>query len=395
MKCLISQNKYFKEEYQRGDLKFATSAFHAYAHGWTSPNRCATKQHRVDAINLKSSHGNEIRCNNAACSTEVKFNTAQGRFKEALDTLQRLHSQDPTFTYGYFSRQWERQKATQLAAMDDCGAQEKLEQHLIALFDLEEQVKDVLNELSCLRRKRRGNWTEEEMALFLTLPASIVELDMVVEEVGVKAQALICVRLAKMRLYEAKVGIVEAQKKWDKEGQGTNAQKGLRILMNKKQLIFKRKWTCYQDQVFQFNSIWLVSRILCPSLDEAKRLPFEDIFWNVGALAHPTEKWAVDPGTIEGIQAFLQHRSCSEELQRIGRKTQQMVFEALKTKDKLDGLLALYYHPEDGGIDLIELLQPGQRIAKDVWDRSYGYTTMTPEEVDFLIQLWEGGSSYQ
>jgi mRNA-degrading endonuclease RelE of RelBE toxin-antitoxin system len=122
---------------------------------------------------------------------------------------------------------------------------------------------------------------------------------------------------------------------------GTKAQKGLKILMNKKQLIFKNKWTSYQDQVSQFNSIRPVSRMVCPSLDEAKSLPFEDIFWNDGALAHPTEKWAVDPGTIEGIQAFLQHRSCSEELRRLGRETQQMVFEALKTEGKLDGLLAL------------------------------------------------------
>jgi hypothetical protein len=38
--------------------------------------------------------------------------------------------------------------------------------------------------------------------------------------IGRKAQALIRVRLAKMRLYEAKVGIAEAQKRWDKDGQG-------------------------------------------------------------------------------------------------------------------------------------------------------------------------------
>lgn len=61
----------------------------------------------------------------------------------------------------------------------------------------------------------------------------------------------------------------------------------------------------------------------------------------MGALSHPTEKWAIDPGTIEGIQAFLLHRACSEELRRIGRETQQMVHEALKTEEKLDGLLAL------------------------------------------------------
>lgn len=90
------QNKYFGEERGR-DLRFATSAWHAYAHEWTcqlkynprlnkgwgltdgegneriwsdndpliAANRCATKQHRVDAIDLKSSHGNEVRCRNA------------------------------------------------------------------------------------------------------------------------------------------------------------------------------------------------------------------------------------------------------------------------------------------------------------------------------------------
>ncbi|KAH9809639.1 hypothetical protein DFH28DRAFT_1133000 [Melampsora americana] len=184
----VQKNEYFKEEYQRGDLKFATSAFHAYAHRWTCQLKYNPRLNKGHGLtdgegNDRICHGNEIRCNNAARSTEVKLNTAQGKFKVALDTLQRLQSQDPTFTYGYFSRQWEQQKATQLAAMDDCGAQEKLEQHLIALLDLEEQVKDAHNELSRLRRKRRGTRTEEDMALFLTLPASIVELEMEVEEV--------------------------------------------------------------------------------------------------------------------------------------------------------------------------------------------------------------------
>lgn len=37
---------------------------------------------------------------------------------------------------------------------------------------------------------------------------------------GPKARALIRVRLAKTKLYEAKVGIVVAQKRWDKHGWG-------------------------------------------------------------------------------------------------------------------------------------------------------------------------------
>jgi hypothetical protein len=79
----------------------------------------------------------------------------------------------------------------------------------------------------------------------------------------------------------------------------------------------------------------------CPSLDEAKRPPFKDNFWNLGVLTHPTERWAADPGSIEGIQAFLQQRSCREELRRIGREAQQMVLQALNMESKLDGLLAL------------------------------------------------------
>lgn len=94
-------------------------------------------------LNTKMMVGTDVKKNLfEGRSTQVKLNTAEGKCKVASDTLQRLQSQDPTFTYEYFSRQWERQKATQLAAMDDCGAQEKLEQHLIQLLDLEEQVKD-------------------------------------------------------------------------------------------------------------------------------------------------------------------------------------------------------------------------------------------------------------
>jgi hypothetical protein len=78
----------------------------------------------------------------AALSTEVKLNTAETRFKVASDTLIRLESQDSNYTYGYFSRQWERQKATQLAAMEEDGARKKLEDYLIELLDLEEQVKE-------------------------------------------------------------------------------------------------------------------------------------------------------------------------------------------------------------------------------------------------------------
>ncbi|KAH9808498.1 hypothetical protein DFH28DRAFT_1087717 [Melampsora americana] len=130
-------------------------------------------------------------------STELKLKIAEQKLAASSNTLQRLQARDISFTYGYFSSQWEQQRECQLAAI-----------------------------------KGRANQIEEEMEKFMSLPASIVAMENAIleiaEELGSpefcelqRATALIRVRLAKMKLYEAKVGIVEAQKKWDKEGQGT------------------------------------------------------------------------------------------------------------------------------------------------------------------------------
>ncbi|EGG02090.1 uncharacterized protein MELLADRAFT_91696 [Melampsora larici-populina 98AG31] len=177
---------------------------------------------------------------------------AEKRFDQASQTLQSLESQDASFTYGYFSDQWKRQREVQLAAMEEHGIQQKLEEHLVKLLNLEEQVKDA--------QKRRGTRTEAEMDKSLTLPSSIVSLKKAVADITLElgtpefnrlreptVEALIRVLLAKMKLYEAKVGIVEAQKKWDKGGQGTKAQQGLKTLMTKKQLMFRRKWESYES----------------------------------------------------------------------------------------------------------------------------------------------------
>lgn len=78
----------------------------------------------------------------AARSTEVKLKTAEAKLAASSNTLQRLQAKDISFTYGYFSSQWERQRECQLAAMEEGGVQERLEKHLIALLDVEEEVKE-------------------------------------------------------------------------------------------------------------------------------------------------------------------------------------------------------------------------------------------------------------
>ena len=72
----------------------------------------------------------------------MKLKTAESRFDLASETLERLESQDASLTYGYFLDQWKRQREVQLAAIEERGIQEKLEEYLVKLLDLEEQVKD-------------------------------------------------------------------------------------------------------------------------------------------------------------------------------------------------------------------------------------------------------------
>ncbi|KAH9811439.1 hypothetical protein DFH28DRAFT_1084985 [Melampsora americana] len=340
---------------------------------------------------LKASHRNEILHRNAVRSTTMKLRNAQKTFDMALRTLRRLESSKAEYTIGYFSEQWDRQRKCQLEAMADDG-QRQLEEDMSDLLDLEEKLAVAHSDLKRMQRKRRRQCTAIERDELLRLPSSIVALETAAQEVAQRmgtpefrnlmsktsttARCLIRVRLAQMKLYEAKVGIIEMQKRWDQSGWGTKNQQLLKKQMSKKQSIFKSKWASFKRQVDYYNETFQGrGRLICPSLEEAKRLSFEDTFWNVGPLSHPSEKWAVDAGTKEGIAAFLKYRSCNEEFRRIGRETRQMVHAALVTEEKLDALLVQCRSPwnaEDCGKPLIDMVAPGQRIAKDVWETNVG-----------------------
>ncbi|EGG05991.1 uncharacterized protein MELLADRAFT_87493 [Melampsora larici-populina 98AG31] len=211
--------------------------------------------------------------------------------------------------------------------------------------------------------------TQAKRDELLRLPSSIVALETAIRGVLVqlgstefqnlkdakdpKARVLIRIRLAKMKLYEAKVGIMVAQERWDRGGWGTNNQQGLKKTMTKKQLMFKQKWTLFKGQIDHYNGIirGRGTKLKCPLLDEAKKLDFEDSFWSLGPLSHPSERWAVDA------------------------ETRQMVLAALEIEQKLDELLARCHgewEDDNQGKDLIDLVAPGQRISKDVWKVNVG-----------------------
>ena len=75
-------------------------------------------------------------------SIEVKLKTAEQRLDVASETLEKLETQDDSYTWVYFTDMWDRQRQLQLAAMADGNAQQELEDRLVELLDLEAEVKD-------------------------------------------------------------------------------------------------------------------------------------------------------------------------------------------------------------------------------------------------------------
>jgi hypothetical protein len=76
--------------------------------------------------------------------------------------------------------------------------------------------------------------------------------------------------------------------------------------MNSKVKLLKQKWLSYNTKAEAYNEIYSPeAEMATPSLEEVKSMDLLDHFWNVGALTHLDEPWAVDIHAQEGILAFF------------------------------------------------------------------------------------------
>lgn len=120
---------------------------------------------------------------------------------------------------------------------------------------------------------------------------------------------------------------------------GTRRQQSMKRLMTSKQRTFNKKWRTFQIQANNFNTNFNPPEpIVCPDLVVARRLALDDPFWNIGALTHPNEPWAVDQNTQQGIQAYLDITHAQDELRRISRELRQALRWALQTDEKIKRL---------------------------------------------------------
>lgn len=190
-----------------------------------------------------------------------------------------------------------------------------------------------------------------------------------------QSREIIRVRVAKGKLYEAKVGIIELQRDWDEPRQGTRSQQRYKDLMNGKQKAFKQKHSAYIRQVKKYNNIsHRMDRLALPNLKTLKATPIEDDFWNIGHLSHPNEPWANDRNTRIGIEAFLTERSCQEELRRIAHEVRAMMRSAIQRYGRLQSLHNMTTKRWDphcpNRAHPIKMVHHSNLVSEKLWDES-------------------------
>ncbi|POV96465.1 hypothetical protein PSTT_15633 [Puccinia striiformis] len=369
-KGIIRRNQ-FPEHLEFNLLRFGTSVFHAYVHQWScqlrynprlnkgwgmsdgegmeriwaflSPLvrqlRYATKNHRLVALDIRASHHNDLGRTYA-----VHLLLARGKHIEQEKTKSSEILRQIELEFGHnlenLKGQWDRQRAIQLSVMETATKKEMLDQ-IEELVELEDKLHPK-KEADTVQSHRLEQIPE-------TLTFIEAEIGSLVAELGsenfrnlpgasnAQSKALIKLKVSKSKLYEAKVGVVEMQRKWDTGGSARYKKQ-----MNEKVRLLKNKWLAYDHRAKNYNSEFTLQTALeTPTLEEVKSFGMEDAFWNMGPVSHPNEPWAIDLNIQKGISAYLTLIHCQDELNRISREARQAVKWAIQRDKKMEIYTAL------------------------------------------------------
>ncbi|KAH9808508.1 hypothetical protein DFH28DRAFT_909370, partial [Melampsora americana] len=141
-----------------------------------------------------------------------------------LDELETKHGH----THAYLSAQWDCQQLIQAEVMADTNVHQ-LEKQIEELIKFEEDLQEAKEKRDHLQRRLRR--TPAENRILAGLPGHIAFLEEEVEQVSMElggdmfrdipdasdpsGRLLIQVKVAKSKLYKAKVGIIELSKRWE------------------------------------------------------------------------------------------------------------------------------------------------------------------------------------
>ncbi|KAH9809123.1 hypothetical protein DFH28DRAFT_934631 [Melampsora americana] len=356
------QRNLFHNERRAGRLKFGTSVFHSYVHEWACQLKYNPRlnkdwglsdgeAHRLCALNLRARHTNQIKRKQSISWLAKRLISSAKLYGESKKKLNALRTKNARYSEEYLKSQWNRQRDLQLRAIVQENSQ-VLATRIPSLVDLEDKQRDA--ELRHTHSKRPRNRTAAEKRKIANLQETIIiveeEIQEVVGELGgnhyrdipgartPKGRRLIRIRVAKSKLYGAMVDVHETQLRND-ERQGTRMQQRSKKMLRDKQATLKSKYTTYKTNVDKFNTEFpSADPIVCPVLEDIKKLQLADPFWDIGQLTHPNEAWATDEDTKVGIRAYLEMTHAHDELRRVGREVRQAIKWALVTQEKLSVL---------------------------------------------------------
>ncbi|KAA1088556.1 hypothetical protein PGT21_000257 [Puccinia graminis f. sp. tritici] len=212
---------------------------------WMGPLRYSSKKHRITALDMRSSHHNEVGKTRSVKRLLDRGLHVEKLLVESMNKLTEIREKH-NFTIEYLTEQWLRQRQCQLEAMET-----ESEREMIKL------VGDLTNK------------NQEEQERLELLPNTVTSLEeqieILVDELGSEAfrnlpgasdaqsKALIRLKISKSKLYEAKVGVCEVQRRWDQRGSGTRMQARFKKLMSSKMKHLKSKWTSYNQKALNYN----------------------------------------------------------------------------------------------------------------------------------------------
>jgi hypothetical protein len=143
-----------------------------------------------------------------------------------------------------------------------------------------------------------------------------------------------------------------------------------------------KKWFGYYNWATRCNSEFSPEvELETPTLEEVKCFEIENVFWNFGSIDHPSEPWAVDLDTKNGIQEYLEVIHCQEDLHQIAREARQAVKWAVELKNHKKLIVFMSCYRLIGEFPLVNMKNKRILMLKNfnrTWTLQLHYPTWCP-----------------
>ncbi|EGG11853.1 uncharacterized protein MELLADRAFT_88936 [Melampsora larici-populina 98AG31] len=284
-----------------------------------------------------------------------KKTEARQRLEEAEVTLKTLISPGdgcPGRDAAYLEGQWMAQRARHLDIIEESKSEKR--DKISLLLELEEGLHVSLKRLDSLQNARRRASTQAERRELVALPGTVVDFEerigAVANELGgnefrgmlgvtaTQTNAILAISIARGKMYEARVGVIEARLRQHRN-EGTRQQQQTTRQCGDKLRNLRDKYNTYKRRVQKYHTDYpRRRRVELPDFDTIESMEPDDPFWNRGEDEVLPGEEAESERIRRGITAFLARRGAQEELRRLARESRHMMGWAIEYHQRIMGL---------------------------------------------------------